>query len=233
MNLNRLLFDHQIAVMHAGTADVAEAEFGRISYQEQLLQNARETLGVAQYPVARQVPASLARAPATPLATEESNMNAIIEERTTNGRGLGIFALQSFRKGDILHVGVLDHAPIANHSHASQISKTEFVFHKGFSSKFNHSCDPNCGIILNETGGHNIVAMSDIAAEDEATYDYAMRNYRIEHFPGPCECGHVNCRGLISGWKDLPQQRKDDYAGFIAPYLIEIDREGVAVAETL
>ncbi|WP_298465585.1 SET domain-containing protein-lysine N-methyltransferase [uncultured Erythrobacter sp.] len=152
-------------------------------------------------------------------------MTTVIEERTAHGRGQGVFALGSFIKGDILYVGVLDGGPISNHSHASQISKTKFGFHKGLSSKFNHSCDPNCGIVLNESGGHNIVAMGDIAAEDEATYDYAMRNYLIEHFPGPCACGQANCRGSITGWKDLPQQRKNDYAGFVAPYLIEMDVE--------
>nr|WP_298926062.1 SET domain-containing protein-lysine N-methyltransferase [uncultured Erythrobacter sp.] len=155
-------------------------------------------------------------------------MTSGIEERIAHGRGQGVFALGSFRKGDILYLGMLDDRPIGNHSHASQISKTGFGFHKGLSSKFNHSCDPNCGIILNESGGHNIVAMRDIAAEDEATYDYAMRNFRIEHFTSSCGCGHANCRGSITGWKDLPQQRKEDYAGFVAPYLIEMDVESAA-----
>ncbi|WP_299193712.1 SET domain-containing methyltransferase [uncultured Erythrobacter sp.] len=157
-------------------------------------------------------------------------MKSVIEERTAQGRGQGIYALESFTKGDILYLGVLDDRPITNHSHASQISKTRFGFHKGLGSKFNHSCDPNCGIMLNATGGHNIVAMRDIAAEDEATYDYAMRNYRIEHFTASCGCGHAKCRGSITGWKDLPQQRKDDYAGFVAPYLIEMDAETTAIA---
>ena len=155
-------------------------------------------------------------------------MTVNIEQRTTPGRGQGIFALKSFKRGDTVYIGVLDGIPVKNHSHASQISKTEFGFHKGLGSKFNHSCDPNCGIMINTSGGHDIVAIDDIAEADEATYDYAMRNYRIEHFPGPCACGNTNCRSLITGWKDLPQQRKDDYVGFVAPYLIEIDREEAA-----
>ncbi len=157
-------------------------------------------------------------------------MTASIEERTASGRGQGVFALRSLNKGDILYVGVLDDRPTSNHSHASQISKTTFGFHKGLSSKFNHSCTPNCGIVLNDSGGHDIVAMCDITKTEEATYDYAMRNYRIEHFAGQCACGHANCRGSITGWKDLPQQRKDEYAGFVAPYLIELDQENAAIS---
>jgi hypothetical protein len=40
--------------------------------------------------------------------------------------------------------------------------------------------------------------------------------------------------GLRSGWKDLPTQRKVDYHGFVAPYLISIDKKaapGVALAK--
>lgn len=152
-------------------------------------------------------------------------MTATIERRTTHGRGEGIFALRSFKRGEVLYEGVLDDMPVKNHSHASQVGKTTFGFHKGFSSIFNHSCNPNCGIIINESGAHNIVAMESISAGDEATYDYAMRNYRIEHFPSPCTCGNVNCRTTIMGWIGLPEQRKDAYVGFVAPYLLEIDRD--------
>lgn len=158
-------------------------------------------------------------------------MTAIIEQRTTSGRGQGIFALKSFKRGDTLYVGVLDNVAIENHSHASQISKTKFGFHKGLGSKFNHSCEPNCGININASGSHDIVALCDIATAQEATYDYAMRNYRIEHFQEACSCGTESCRKLITGWRDLPQQRKEDYAGFVAPYLIEIDREELAAAK--
>ncbi|HEX2301639.1 MAG TPA: hypothetical protein VHH34_24565, partial [Pseudonocardiaceae bacterium] len=58
---------------------------------------------------------------------------------------------------------------------------------------------------------------------DEITLDYAMCNYTVEHFLARCRCGTQHCRGRITGWKDLPGHRKADYAGFIAPYLIDID----------
>jgi hypothetical protein len=34
--------------------------------------------------------------------------------------------------------------------------------------------------------------------------------------------------GHITGWKDLPAQRKVDYHGFVAPYLISIDKKAAA-----
>ena len=56
-------------------------------------------------------------------------------------------------------------------------------------------------------------------------FDYAMRNYSIEHFPSGCLCGAGNCRGSVTGWKDVSAERKADYEGLLAPYLLEIDRE--------
>jgi uncharacterized protein len=52
-----------------------------------------------------------------------------------------------------------------------------------------------------------------------------MRNYSIEHFPGGCLCGAENCRGSVTGWKNLPDERKAAYQGLVAPSLLEIDLE--------
>ena len=150
-------------------------------------------------------------------------MTAEIELRSTPGRGEGVFALRAFKPGETVLVGVLEEMDVANHSHASQLGEHKFGYHRGLISKFNHSCDPNCGIRLNKSGGHDFVAMRHISPHEETTFDYAMRNYRIEHFPDACICGSQDCRGDITGWQDLPQSRKDDYAGFVAPYLIEMD----------
>jgi hypothetical protein len=60
-----------------------------------------------------------------------------------------------------------------------------------------------------------------------------MRNYSIEYFPGGCLCGADRCRGPVTGWKDLSIERKVDYAGSVAPYLLEIDREVAAVLRSV
>lgn len=42
----------------------------------------------------------------------------------------------------------------------------------------NHSCSPNCGVRLNDAGAYDFVAREPIAAGEEITFDYAMRNTR-------------------------------------------------------
>jgi uncharacterized protein len=79
---------------------------------------------------------------------------------------------------------------------------------------FNHSCEPNLGFF----GQIGLVAMRDIKAGEELTFDYAMSD------GGPydefeCFCGSRDCRKKITGndWK-LPQLW-DKYRGYFSPYL--------------
>lgn len=154
------------------------------------------------------------------------------ELRRAQDKGEGVFAIRSFQMGEIVIVGVVDHEVDRNHSHASQVSEERFVVHGGLVPKVNHSCDPNCGIRLNSSGAHDFVARKPIAAGQEITFDYAMRNYSVEYFAAHCRCGSHRCRDRITGWKDLPSQRKADYDGFVAPYLTDIDKQRASITST-
>lgn len=145
------------------------------------------------------------------------------ELRSTPEKGEGIFATQSFRTGDTVMIGVIKEVLDDNHSHASQIGEHEYVLHDGLINKVNHSCDPNCGVRVNETGAHDFVAIRNSRVGEEMTFDYAMRNYGVDYFPKQCKCGAKGCRGQITGWKDLPEDRKKVYEGYAAPYLLALD----------
>ncbi len=140
-------------------------------------------------------------------------------------KGQGIFATRKFDSGDTVMIGSIEEDNIKeNHSHASQMGEFRHALHGGEITKVNHSCNPNCGISLNKAGAHDFIAMHTIEIGDEVTFDYAMRNYIIEHFPGKCSCGSKNCREKITGWKDLPEAFRSRYKGYVAPYLLEIDQ---------
>jgi len=145
------------------------------------------------------------------------------ELREISGKGTGVFATKSFKVGDIVMIGVIKEVLKGNNSHSSQIGENEYVLHAGLISKVNHSCEPNCGIRVNETGAHDFVAMVEIGVNVEITFDYVMRNYKIDFFPKQCMCGSKKCRVRITGWKDLPVEKKKEYEGFVAPYLLELD----------
>ena len=155
-------------------------------------------------------------------------MNDGYELQRTDAKGQGVFATRSFQVSETVIIGVIDCEVDHNHSHASQLSQTRFVLHGGLIPKVNHSCEPNCGIHLNASGAHDLVARRHITAGQEITFDYAMRNYSVEHFAAHCRCGSLRCRDRITGWKDLPAKRKADYQGFVAPFLTDIDNRRAA-----
>jgi SET domain-containing protein len=68
----------------------------------------------------------------------------------------------------------------------------------------NHSCDPNCDVVI-EDKRLWIETIRDVEAGEELAYDYA---YILpeRHTPAakrryPCNCGSANCRGTILGKK--------------------------------
>jgi hypothetical protein len=92
----------------------------------------------------------------------------------------------------------------------------------------NHSCDPNLGV----RGEITFVAMRDISAGEELTYDWAMTDdddYSIE-----CNCGAPDCRKTLTGkdWQRPDLQKR--YPGYFSAYLarkialLDIPREMLA-----
>ncbi len=145
--------------------------------------------------------------------------------RTADGKGDGVIATRPFAAGETVMVGFLVGALAGNDSHATQVGPDRWALHGGLGPKVNHSCDPNCGVRLNDGQAFDFVAREPIAAGQELTFDYAMRNFTIDHFPAVCLCGAARCRGSVTGWKDLPAARKADYGELVAPYLRTIDDE--------
>lgn len=146
-----------------------------------------------------------------------------IELRKSSEKGEGLFATQLFKAGETAIVAPIDRIVGGNHSHASQIAEDRFAIFSGLANKVNHSCNPNCRVRVSETGVHYFFARQEICVNEEITVDYAMWNYAIDHFPGKCECGANTCRGTITGWKDLSQDKKKAYEGSAAPYLSALD----------
>src|SRR5262249_36947142 len=70
----------------------------------------------------------------------------------------------------------------------------------------NHSCEPNLGL----QGQVVYVALREIAADEELTFDYAMNDDEPDEMN--CRCGSRLCRGTITGrdWQKPELQRKYD-----------------------
>ena len=75
----------------------------------------------------------------------------------------------------------------------------------GVAAFINHSCDPNCE--SDEVDGRVwIVALRDIQAGEELTYDYCLYDGDDE---SPCSCGARNCRGTLYSDEEMEKRAKD------------------------
>ncbi|MDB9450926.1 SET domain-containing protein [Dolichospermum circinale] len=137
--------------------------------------------------------------------------------KVTN-KGRGVFASRYFRKGETVVVGKKVEILPERTMHSLQM---DFDLHVEFDEPgrlLNHSCSPNTGVRNNKLGGYDFVALVDIPAGTEITWDYETTEYISIAIPD-CFCGSPNCRRQTRGFKFLPLEIKQKHGDFIADYL--------------
>lgn len=155
-----------------------------------------------------------------------SYLNPKCEAREHAQGGCGVFARQRIPKGELISLWggkivrkqELDPTMPRFTQRVLQIDEDLYILtaeDKEPNDCFNHSCDPNLGF----SGQIGLVAMRDIEAGEELTFDYAMSD------GGPydefeCYCGSPSCRRKITGndWK-LPSLWFK-YGEYFSPYLL-------------
>ncbi|MGF1561494.1 MAG: SET domain-containing protein [Geminicoccaceae bacterium] len=144
----------------------------------------------------------------------------------TPGKGVGIFAAHAFAAGDLIvedlsgdyYDEVYSLADLAAlgadlSQHAFQIGDDQYLLPNGnIDDLVNHSCEPNTGIQLLPEG-YRMIALRDIARDEELTYDYSTYISNADE-QLRCLCGAPACRGLIGPFNTLPEQRQRLYRRF-------------------
>jgi hypothetical protein len=146
------------------------------------------------------------------------------EKRESAIDGRGLFARQEIAAGEVVVVKggyVLTKAQrdeLGKKLGPAEIQITEDLFigpvarrqREGGMMHLNHCCEPNLGV----QGQVVYVALRDIAAGEELTFDYAMTD--DEPYEMNCRCGRPSCRGTITGfdWRRTEIQHK--YFGYFS-----------------
>jgi len=144
-----------------------------------------------------------------------------LEVRSIQKLGRGVFALRDFRKGEIVVKGIVDKVIENRGEHTFTIHGVNVVL-AGPACLVNHSCNPNCMHVFNESGTFDFVARRDIDADEQITHDTSAYEYEVEHFSQKCLCGSDNCRGEVKGWKDLSRQQRKEIWEYTIPFLRHI-----------
>lgn len=140
--------------------------------------------------------------------------------KRTRKKGIGVFTTRSFDKGerildfagDFFTKDQLPESEGAENkpSHFMQIGRNIYQGPSDDMETFtNHSCDPNCGVIINGINAY-LVAIRDIVAGEEITWDYSTTmsddNWQME-----CFCNSDGCRKEIREFKYLPKEIQKKY----------------------
>jgi uncharacterized protein len=154
-----------------------------------------------------------------------SYFNPKCEARDNARGGCSVFTLEKIYKdelislwgGDIVHKDNLDPSMPRFTQRVVQIDEDLYILtaeEKEPNDCFNHSCNPNLGF----SGQIGLVAIRDIKAGEELTFDYAMSDGSpYDEFD--CLCGQPNCRGRVTGSDWRIRELWQRYDGYFSPYL--------------
>ncbi|MEH2279461.1 MAG: amino acid adenylation domain-containing protein [Nostoc sp.] len=150
-----------------------------------------------------------------PISTAKLNSHVTIQQ---TAKGRGVFATKKFVQGETVVVGIPIEEVLERTIYSFQM---DFNLHVNLDEPaviINHSCDPNTGVRNNQFGGYNFIALEDIEAGKEITWNYETTEYESIAVLG-CLCGSLSCRGKTLGFKFREQILRDTYGEYIAAYL--------------
>ena len=131
--------------------------------------------------------------------------------------GLGVFAQRLFRKSEIIteidDSRIVDEAhPLGSGEdprHCDYLAGGKVVLMQPPERHINHSCDPN-SYVKTVSGRRLVIALRDVAAGEEITYDYCINGDGATIWF--CRCGAARCRREIhSDFFHLPTDIQLEY----------------------
>ena len=128
-------------------------------------------------------------------------------------------AARAFRRGEVVTEG-FGPTTTERSMHTIQIDSDLHLVPPSPMKFFNHSCEPNCGLLI-RCGVDNleIHALRELAAGEEMTLDYETFEEEFEALTGPCLCRSPKCRGRLRGYGAMSDELREKYGIYIAEYL--------------
>ena len=123
-------------------------------------------------------------------------MDYIVEDRG-DGRGLGVYALRTFVRGEL--IAKISGEIVSEHRlHSLQLDDCTHLNDPSFTGRLLHDCEPNAEIDIMKL---EVTAVREIKAGEAVTIDYAKTEDRlVRQFA--CACGSPACRRWITGRKE-------------------------------
>jgi hypothetical protein len=136
-------------------------------------------------------------------------------------KGAAVITLEPIEPGELVVRGSCLWPLKKRTNHSIQTGKNQHAYMDAPARLLNHSCDPNLGVRDNQLGGFDFIALKEIAAGEELTWDYETTEYESIAVP-KCLCGSGRCRKQTVGFRYRADDLRSLYGQFIAGYLQKI-----------
>lgn len=148
-------------------------------------------------------------------------MKDLVSVQRTSNKGLGIYAIRDINKdeviteftGPVVTIPEFDGFPDEVVNHLFNIGVDKYIMAREPAVRTNHSCEFNAGIVKDVF----LVAMRDIKAGEEVTFDYST--IIADAWVMECGCGSHLCRKTIGKYVDLPLEVKQRYLKYTPEWI--------------
>jgi len=131
-----------------------------------------------------------------PLYPQDTDFRVTKKDDST---GYGVMSLRAFGQGEI--IAVMAGEIVSDiRQHTLQVVPDQHLHDTHFSGYFLHSCSPNVNLDMQQM---TVTAIKDIEANTYIYMDYAQTE-EVLYKQFSCGCGADNCRGWITGNKEVP-----------------------------
>ena len=131
-----------------------------------------------------------------PLFPSKNDFRVVLKNHVA---GMGVMTYKFIAKGSLV-CAIAGDIITEIRQHTLQIEPDLHLHDLYFSGYFLHSCSPNIELDMKKM---LVYAVQDINPMDYLTMDYAQTE-DVLYKQFPCGCGSENCRGWITGRKELP-----------------------------
>lgn len=112
--------------------------------------------------------------------------------------GASVFTTEQIKRGNLVLSNMIE-SDAERNKELQIISTQSYAALNQSVSTVNHSCNPNMRINQREDTNLEFIALRNIEANEELTWDYETNEPRI-NTPFFCQCGDIRCRKYIDGY---------------------------------